>query len=314
MTENRNIPLGFVGCDVAKDSIVVHHTGDARARMVRNQRTDLAAFAKRLDPTCLVICEATGGYEAELLAAMLEAGIPVHRADARRVKAFIRSLGRLAKTDRIDAAALARYGQERHAGLARWQAHETTRDQLHALVHVRQDMVATHTAYSNRRIAPGSQPAEGYLDAVMQTLQAQIKAIDNDIKALIRGHEKLRQAVKILCSIKGIGAITAANLLALMPELGTLSRRQIASLAGLAPHPNQSGNTDKYRYVKGGRHDVKSALFMAALSASRHHATLRVFYQRLLAKGKLKLVALTAVMRKLLIICNARLRAAAAAA
>jgi transposase len=114
--------------------------------------------------------------------------------------------------------------------------------------------------------------------------------------------------MKILCAIKGIGVITAANLLALLPELGTLNRRQIASLGGLAPHPNQSGGSDKYRFVKGGRRDVKAVLFMAALSASRCHATLLVFYQQLLARGKLKLVALTAVMRKLLIICNAALR------
>jgi transposase len=314
MTEIPNTPLAFIGCDVDKARIVVKDGHDGRTRIVLNKRKDLLAFARRLDPTCLVICEATGGYESELLAALVEVGIPAHRADARRVKAFIRSHGTLAKTDRIDAAALARYGLERHAGLTRWQAHDDPRDQLHALVQVRQDLVADHTAYTNRRAAPGSQPAWACLDAVLQTLKAQIKTVDKDIKAVIRGNEKLRKAVRMLCSIKGIGAITAANLLALLPELGTLSRRQIASLGGLAPHPNQSGNTDKYRFVKGGRRDVKSALFMAALSASQHNKTLSVFYQRLLAKGKLKLVALTAVMRKLLIICNAVLRQAAVAA
>jgi transposase len=251
---------------------------------------------------------------AELLAAMVEAGIPAHRADARRVKAFIRSHGTLAKTDRIDAAALARYGKERHAGLPRWKPHDEQRDKLHALLQARQDAVADHTAYTNRRVAPGSQAARPYLDAILQALEIQIKALEKHIKVVIRDHEELRKAEKILCSIKGIGVITAVNLLALLAELGTLDRRQIASLGGLAPHPNQSGNTDKRRFVKGGRRDVKSVLFMAALSASRHDKTLRVFYQRLLAKGKLKLVALTAVMRKLLIICNAMLRQAAVAA
>ena len=299
---------------VDKAKIVVRDSRDGRTRIVHNKRKDLAAFAKRLDPTCLVVCEATGGYEAELLAALVEAGIPAHRADARRVKAFIRSHGTLAKTDRIDAAALALYGLERHAGLPRWKAHDEQRDNLHALVQARQDAVADHTAYSNRRAAPGSEAARPYLEAILQTLEIQIKAIEKHLKAVIRGHEKLRKAVKILCSIKGIGVITAVNLLALLPELGTLNRRQIASLGGLAPHPIQSGNTDKYRFVKGGRRDVKSVLFMAALSASQHNKTLRVFYQRLLAKGKLKLVALTAVMRKLLIICNAVLRQEAVAA
>lgn len=314
MTEISNTPLCFIGCDVDKAKIVVHDSRDSCTRIVTNKRKDLLAFARRLDPTCLVVCEATGGYESELLTAMLEAVIPAHRADARKVKAFIRSLGTLAKTDRIDAAALARYGRERHADLPRWQAHDAHRDKLHALVQARQDAVADHTAYTNRRAAPGAQAAWPYLDAILLTLKVQIKAIEKTIEAIVSRHQELQQAVKILCSIKGIGVTTAVSLLALLPELGRLNRRQIASLGGLAPHPNQSGNTERYRFVKGGRCDVKAALFLAALSASRYNKDLRAFYQRLLAKGKRKLVALTAVMRKLLIICNAVLRQQAVAA
>lgn len=312
MTQTSNIPLRFIGCDVDKAKIVVHDSRDGRIRIVKNRAKDLAAFARSLDPSCLVVCEATGGYEAELLAAMLQAGIPAHRADARKVKSFIRSCGILGKTDQIDAGGLTRYGQERHAELARWQAHDEPRDTLHSLVMARQDLVADHVAYRNRRAAPGSRPAWAHLDAVLRALEAEIAAIETAIKALVRGYEKLRTAVKALCAVKGIGFITAVSLLALMPELGTLNRRQIASLGGLAPHPRQSGMTDKYRFVKGGRADVKAVLFMAALSASRYHTTLRGFYEQLVARGKLKRVALTAVMRKLLVICNGVLRQAAA--
>jgi transposase len=244
---------------------------------------------------------------------MVEAGIPAHRADARRVKAFIRSHGTLAKTDRIDAAALARYGLEPRRPPPLEGARRAARQSARPGAGPPGRGRGPYSLFQPPR-RPGSAAARPYLEAILQTLEIQIKAIEKHLKAVIRGHEKLRKAVKVLCSIKGIGVITAVNLLALLPELGTLNRRQIASLGGLAPHPIQSGNTDRYRFVKGGRRDVKSVLFMAALSASQHNQTLRVFYQRLLAKGKLKLVALTAVMRKLLIICNAVLRQAAVAA
>jgi transposase len=305
-----NPPSAFIGCDVGKAAIVVHDSRDGRTRSVANNPGALAAFAHQLDPDCLVICEATGGYELALLVALLDAGIPAHRADARRVKAFIRSLGTLAKTDRLDAAALARYGRDRHAGLARWQAHDPARDRLAALVQARLDLVADRTAHRNRRSAPTSQPAWSFLDAVIATLTEQIKAIEAAIRTEIKASRPLTRAVRLLTAVRGIGFVTAVGLLALMPELGTLNRRQIAALGGVAPHPWQSGTIDKRRYVRGGRGEVKPVLFMAALAASRFHTELSRFYQRLLANGKLKKVALTAVMRKLLIICNAILRQA----
>jgi transposase len=314
MTQVSNTSSGFIGCDVAKASIVVHDGRTGRQRTIRNTPKDLALFARQLDPTCLVICEATGGYELTLLAAMVEAGIPVHRADARKVKAFIRSHGTLAKTDRLDAAALARYGADRDTGLSRWKPIDPQRAALHALVQARQDLVTSRTAHKNRCAAPGSEPARPFLEKTVAALDVQIKAIEQAIKAEIRANPMLSKAVKVLCSICGVGFLTAAGLLALMPELGTLNRRQIASLGGLAPHPWQSGQTDKYRFIRGGRRDVRAILFMAALSASRFNTTLRAFYLQLLARGKLKRVALTAVMRKLLITCNALLRREAIAA
>ena len=301
----------FIGCDVGKSSIIVFDSRDRRTETIPNQSEALAELAGRLDETCLVICEATGGYEDLLLAAMVRAGRAAHRADARKVKAFIRSFGILGKTDAIDARALAHYGEERQVHLARWEAPDPQRERLQALVLTRRDMVAQRQACTNRLEAPGAEPVEVYLTALLTFLETQIEAIDREIDAVIAQHDPLRRAAKILTAMAGVGPKTAAALLALMPELGRLGRRQVAALAGLAPHPRQSGATEAYRRTKGGRPEVKRVLFMAALSAARYNETLRIVYQRLLANGKSKLVALTAIMRKLIVIANAKLKDAA---
>lgn len=310
----RRVPMpisnAFIGCDVGKTTIVVFDSRSDRLRTIANQPDALAAFAAGLDTACFVVCEATGGHEALLLDALTQAGRTVHRADARKVKAFIRSHGTLGKSDAIDARALAQYGRERHASLPCWQPAEAARERLHTLVMVRRDMVAARTAWSNRQLAPGATAAMDFTTPIVACLDAQLRVIDAAIEAVIAAAQPLAQAVRCLRGIAGIGATTAAALVALMPELGTLDRRQAAALAGLAPHPNQSGRSDRYRRTRGGRPVVKQTLFMAALSAARHHPTLRMFHQRLIAKGKKPVVALVAVMRKLIVICNARLRPA----
>lgn len=303
-----SIPTAFIGCDVGKTGIVVYDSRDGRVRTIPNQREPLAALAASLDARCLVICEATGGYEAALLDALASAGCAAHRADARKVKAFIRSLGTLGKNDAIDARALARYGQERHATLPRWQGTDTLRAALHALVMARRDMVASRTAWTNRRQAPGAAAIDTLVAPLCEILDTQIRAIDDAIAALLETHQPLARTVNTLCTITGIGPVTARTLAALMPELGTLSRRQAASLAGLAPHPKQSGNRDAYRPVRGGRPLIRQTLFMAALTATRHNPQLKSFYQRLIANGKKPIVALTATMRKLITIANARIK------
>ncbi len=301
-------PTRFIGCDVGKASVVVFDSHTGQTRTIPNKPTDLRRFAAALDTTCLAICEATGGHETALLEALLQFGRAAHRADARKVKAFVRSFGTLAKTDAIDARALSFYGQERHTKLARWQAPDPQRDQLQALVLTRRDLVADRLAYKNRLSAPGSAAVRPYLTKLLAHLEQQIAAITRDIARLIKSHHGLAAANKAIRAIVGIGQITASALLALLPELGTLNRRKVASLAGLAPHPKQSGATDAYRRTRGGRPEIKQVLFMAALTAAKHDPKQRSFYQRLLANGKKKLVALTAVMRKLVIVCNAVLR------
>lgn len=301
-------PTRFLGCDVGKTSIVIFDSVLGRSRTVPNTAEALRAALGALGQTCLLVCEATGGYEDLLLALALEAGCPAHRADARKVKAFIRSLGTLGKTDAIDARALALYAQERHARLTRWQAPDPHRDRLQTLVATRRDLVAQRLACSNRLAAPGAGAVARYLGPLLDCLNAQIGAIDQDIAAVIAQSDELHRAASVLRSMAGLGPQTAAALLGLMPELGRLDRRQAAALAGLAPHPNQSGAKDAYRRTRGGRPEVKRVLFMAALSAARHNPTLKLVYQRLRSNGKKPLVALTAVMRKLIVIANAKLR------
>lgn len=308
MDDSTTLPTRFIGCDVGKAEIVVFDSRSGHTTSLRNEPVALAAFASGLDATGLVICEATGGYEAALIAALVAVGRPVHRADARKVKAFIRSFGILGKNDKIDAKALAQYGSERHDRLARWQPREQQRDHLHLLVTTRRELVRQRVACRNRLQAPGMAPIKTRLQRILAALDAEITGLDTDIETLINSSEPLARTTKILRSISGIGPTTAAQLTALMPELGTIGRRQAAALAGLAPHPKQSGSVDGYRRTRGGRPDVKHALFMAGLAAARHNPTLRAFYKRLCNNGKKPIVALVAVMRKLVVIANARIR------
>ena len=302
-----NTPV-FVGCDVGKDEIAVFVSEGERAFNISNDPKALARFARELPSDSLVICEATGGYESALLAALVSAERACHRADARKVKAFIRSLGTLAKTDSIDARALARYGAERHDRLTLWRPADKAQQQLQELVMMRRDLVASRVAWNNRSKAPGSARLAKLIAPILATFDAQLAAIDQKIAKLVAATAPLAQRAERLIAIPGVGSTTAYALLALMPELGSMSRRQAASLAGLAPHPKQSGQRDAYRRVRGGRPAVRNTLFMAALSATRFHPQISEFYKRLRAAGKKPIVATTAAMRKLIVIANATLK------
>jgi transposase len=294
-----------LGCDVGKDEIVVFDTASGRARRIPNRAEELSAFAAELDRDCLVVCEATGGYELAWLAALLAAGVPAHRADARKVKAFIRSYGILGKTDGIDARALTRYGTERRALLPLWRARDEERVRLQSLVLARRDLVRDRVAYQNRRGAPGAEALRETFDALIAAFETAIAGLEADIRALTESCAPIGEAVEALVAIPGFGQKSAVALVALLPELGTVANKQIAALAGLAPHPDQSGAEDRYRRTRGGRPEVKKTLFMAAMAARRHNPELAAFFDRLVARGKKPIVALTAVMRKLVVIANA---------
>lgn len=302
-------PTRFLGCDVGKEWVVVHDSADDSIRSIPNRPDALARLLAGLDAGCLVVCEATGGHERALLAACLAAGIPAHRADARKVRAFQRSFGTLAKTDAVDARALTAYGRERHPHLSRWQAPDPDRCSLALLLRTRRELVAARTAWTNRLKAPAADHTlAAIIAALLACLSNQIARLDAMIQSRIARSATLARLNRTLLAIPGIGPHTAAALIALMPELGTLPRRQAASLAGLAPHPKDSGSSRRYRKTTGGRPELKQALFLAALAASRHHPRLAPFHKKLRANGKKPLVAHTAVMRRLLVIANAKVR------
>lgn len=297
-----------IGIDVAKASVTLFDTQTGRFQRVPNTPVDLKAALEPLADRALAICEATGGYERVLLETAFTLGLAIHRADAAKVKAFIISHGGHAKTDPIDARWLARFGAERGESLVSWSPPDADREAMGELVRARQNLVAERVRVKNRRAAPGAGAVRDLLAQQEAFLDQQINEIEARLKKRMSGSPQLKRAQAALRMIKGLGATAAPALLALLPELGRISAKQAASLAGLAPHPNQSGQFKGHKRMHGGRDGLRPILFMAAMSAARWNPALKVFYQRLLAAGKPKKLALAAVSRKLVVIANAILK------
>ena len=296
----------ILGADVAKDHIAFHDSRTGRSWRTAN-RPDALRQALSADYDWLV-CETTGGYERLLLESAYAIGLTACRVDAARVKAFIASHGGRAKTDPIDAAWLSRYGLERLAGLQPWRPPEPAREAFAELLRHRQDLLVQRTQTKNRRSAPGGPRLHQMLDEQIAFLTAQIARLDAQMIELMQASPDLAGDEQTLRAIPGIGPVAARTLLALLPELGRLGPKQAASLAGLAPHPRDSGRTQRRRRMNGGRSGLRPVLFMAALSAARSHPHLSAVYQRLLANGKDKRLALAAIARKLVVLANALLR------
>jgi transposase len=299
-------PVHCLGFDVAKHGIVVSD-GATPPQTVANDRRSIRAFLAGCGAD-MAVCEPTGGHERLLLEECLRAGLPVHRADTLKLKAFIRSFGTLGKSDAIDAAGLAAYGRERWAILPLWAEPDASERRLRALVRRRSELVALKVAEQNRAKAPGARELAASFRAVLAVIAKQIEAIDAAIRTVAAKSQSLSRRVAICTSMNGIGPLTAATLVAAMPELGTLNRRQAAALAGLAPHPNESGTARGYRKTRGGRPEVPTILFMPALRAAAGKGEFAAFYKPLVQSGKKPLLAITAVMRKIIITLNARIR------
>ncbi|QCI97136.1 IS110 family transposase [Agrobacterium larrymoorei] len=298
-------PRRCFGIDVAKDNLVVSDGGLSFA--VTNDRRSIRMFLKQKQPD-FVICEATGGYELLLLEECLKAGLACHRADIMKLKAYIRSMGTLGKSDAIDARHMAAYGQERWQSLPLWQAPDPDEAQLQALVRRRADLVALRVTEHNRSKAVGAKAVALSYKAMLSAIQRQIDGIERQISALIAKSARLRRRIQICTTVSGVGLLSAASLLALIPELGTLDRRQAAALAGTAPHPSESGSTRGRRRQRGGRPQVKKTLFMPAMCAAQGKGQFASFYRRLIENRKPPIVAIAATMRKIVITVNARLR------
>lgn len=299
-------PVRCLGIDVAKDDLAVSD-GQRIVTTVANNRQAIRSLLKTTRPD-LVVCEPTGGYELLLLEECLRAGIACHRADTLKLKAFIRSYGTLGKSDAIDAAQMSAYGRERWAKLPLWKAPDADESKLQAMVRRRADLLACKVAERNRSKAPGAKMLAASFKAVLATLERQIAAIEAAIADLVASSASIAKRVDVCTAMNGIGPITAVILIAQMPELGSLSRRQAAALAGTAPHPNESGTAKGRRHQRGGRPQVRTALFMPALRAAAGTGEFAHFYKRLVDNGKPPILAIAAVMRKIIVTLNARLR------
>lgn len=301
----------YIGIDIGKLSFVVAVYDSKKTIEYDNTplgiKTFLQDFKSRLKNS-LCVLETTGGYEMRLLLTLCELGIAVHRANTRKVKRFIQSYGNEAKTDQLDAKSLALYAYERYSRLELFTPQSTKSLSLFELVQRRRDLKQMLVAEKNRYQAPRADIIKISCNAVINVLKEQISEVTNEINALIDSDPVLKEKKEILKTIPGIGDVIANDLLILMPELGTLTRRKIASLAGLAPKANDSGLFSGYRSVNHGRSGIKPILFMAAMAARNSNSTLKAFYNQLVEAGKKKMVALTALMRKIIVIANARIR------
>jgi transposase len=303
--ESKNAVV-YAGIDVAKATLQLHL--QSRQSEFANSPAGLGQLLKQLQkvPEVHVICEATGGYEQALVKVLHAANIPVSVVNPAQVRAAARARGQRAKSDPIDAEGLSDYGE-------RYQPEPTpptsaTQDQLVALTQWLKQLVQGQ-AMAKTQAEHHQHPFVRRQHAkLMAHLQSQIAAVEKEIEALLEQDAALQQRVNSLDSIQGVGPRTAWLVLAHMPELGRLNRRQVAALAGLAPWARDSGTMKGMRCIGGGRPEVRVTLYMAALSAARFNPILRELYQRLRARGKLGKVALTAVMRRLLIYMNHQLK------
>jgi transposase len=298
----------FVGIDVSKHRLDVRLRPSGESFAVDHDDQNVAVLVERLaalEPA-LVVLEATGGMEVRPAAALAAAGLPVAVVNPRQVRAFARATGRLAKTDRLDAQAIARFAEAVRPAV-RPLPDEATRH-LGALVARRRQLLEMLTAERNRRHA--ADPAlHGRIDAHLRWLEEALAEIERDLGAAIRASPVWRAKEALLLSVPGVGPVSARTLLAELPELGSLTRRQAAALVGVAPFNRDSGKLRGRRTVWGGRAPLRACLYMAAVAAARgSNPMIAGFYKRLRLAGKPAKLALTACMRKLVVTLNAMLR------
>jgi transposase len=296
-----------VGIDVSKDKLDVHVLPSGQAWSVKRDAAGLAELCRRLEGMSGVVAvEATGGYESVVAASLSSAGLPLVVVNPAQVRAFAKALGQRAKTDPIDAAVIARF-VEATKPVVRPLPDQATRLLSDLLARRRQivDMMSAESQRLQRTDVAGVRKS---IKRLVLALERALGSVDKDIDDSVRGSPVWRAKEDLLASVPGVGKVIARTMVADLPELGTLGRKQISALAGLAPFVRQSGKWKGQARIGGGRPVVRTALFMGAQSAKQHNPVLKVFFERLIASGKSKMAATIAVAHKLLIILNAILR------
>jgi transposase len=298
----------YIGIDVSKDRLDVHVLPEGQAFAVARDGEGLAALCARLagEAVTLVAVEATGGFETVVAAALAGAGLPLVVVNPAQVRAFAKALGQRAKTDPIDAAVIARFVAATKPAVR--PLPDAATQLLAELVGRRRQIVEMLAAERQRQSRLTARHLARSLARLITALERELDAVDREIDTAVRGSPAWRQREDLLSSVPGVGPVIARTLIAELPELGSIGRKEIAALAGLAPYTRQSGRWKGKTFIGGGRKDVRRALFMGAMTARTHNPPLKAFYERLLAAGKPKMVALIAVARKLLTILNAIIR------
>lgn len=298
----------YCGIDVAKDTLDLAFNTEARVTSFANNDEGIKSLIEQLQqrPVALIVVEATGGYEARLVIELALARLPVVVINPRQVRNYARALGISAKTDHIDGRVLARFAAEVRPEIRPFP--EENERKLGEWVMRRRQLIGMHTAELNRQAHAQSSEIKQSHAVVLQFLQEQLNQLDKQIDQLLQANVVWKAKDELLRSVKGVGPVTSRILIAELPELGRLSRRQIVSLAGLAPFNRDSGKQRGKRVIAGGRRGVRTALYMSALGATHWNPILQKYYQKLKQKGKCFKVAITACMRKLLTILNAILR------
>lgn len=298
----------FVGIDVSKDRLDVHIRPSGESFSVPRDGAGIAALAQRLQSArpALVVLEATGGFEVTVAAGLAGAGLPLAVVNPAQIRAFARAVGRLAKTDRLDAEIIARFADQvrpepRPVADAQAQV-------LAELVARRRQVVEMIGMESNRRRQARSQRVLAGIGRTLAALRRELAELDRELDDQIKGSPAWRAAENLLTSVPGIGPVTARTLIAELPELGHLDRRRLAALVGVAPVNRDSGAMRGHRAISGGRAEVRNVLYMAALTATRNNLVIRALYTRLRERGRPAKAALVAAIRKLLTILNAILR------
>jgi transposase len=300
----------WIGIDVAKDSLDVAWTtaNGTERHSLANTRSGHDSLVKQLPSPAdaRVVVEATGGYERALITALIEAGYRVAVVNPRQVRDFAKALGILAKTDRLDAAVLARFGQQVQPRVL--EEDPKQRAELVQLVARRRQLIDLRTMESNRLQQSTARAAQKSIRHVLKLLEKEIDQLEAEIARLLGSDDDWRAKIELLSSVPGIAKVTSATLIAEVPELGRLNRQAIAALVGLAPFNDDSGRHRGVRRITGGRSAVRHVLYMAALSARRCNPVIHAFAQRLAAQGKKPKVIIAACMRKLLVILNTMLK------
>lgn len=298
----------YAGIDISKDHLDAHVVPGDHAKRFANTKTGWRVLAKWLSAFApdRIVYESTGPYHQGMERALASRSLPIVRVNARRARRFAEAIGSTAKTDPVDARMLAHYGAMLRPDVTTLNSQVI--EELKELEKARRALVKARTAITNRCKNLVSPLLKRQAKATCKQLNAQIAEIDATAMTIIAMEPDLKQRYAIFCSIPGVGAVTALSLIVLMPELGSLDDKQVASLAGLAPIARDSGKFRGKRFCQGGRAALRQALYMPALVALRFNADMKAKYEALIARGKPAKVAITAIMRKLVILANALIR------